>query len=259
MELAAAWLRGPAAVLGWRDHDRVVTAAGRMHSRRPPPGQALCFYRPSDPGFPYATRTKEVVWRDPSRLDHIVPVQIRYPLGAIGPRPVVIWHHGGETRRFNPLNGGNFGSNEHSELFARAGYVAIQIVRVDSDLNPYTDPKQCTQNGGRGGLDVCRTWKGYHVDGPLNTPFVVERLANALPPLPGFEGTLDLAQVVGGHEGRQRLHGTARVLLGAAHAAAHQAPRRKQSRRSRRRSPRDRKSTRLNSSHVSESRMPSSA
>src|SRR5690554_2607793 len=37
----------------------------------------------------------QVMLVDPARNNYEVWLVIRYPVGATGPRPVVIWHHGG--------------------------------------------------------------------------------------------------------------------------------------------------------------------
>ena len=52
-----------------------------------------------------------------------VRVAMRYPVGAPGPRPVVVWSHGGSTGKTNPLRSGP----AWGEALAAAGYVVFSV------------------------------------------------------------------------------------------------------------------------------------
>lgn len=158
---------------------------------------------------------------DPARGNHPVPIRVRYPIGATGARPVVIWSHGGgttqpdsqETRRAGfVVTHGQQGSVRRSESFARAGFVVIHIGRMDPPTLTPAQLQDCANAGVLLGSVVnpsaaaiagCRTWTGFHIEGPRNVAFVAGLLsAYRVGMLPGFPGTLDTQRiVVGGWSG----------------------------------------------------------
>jgi predicted dienelactone hydrolase len=157
----------------------------------------------------YDTATVDRVLVDPARNNHVVPIRIRYPIGATGPRPVVIWNHGGGVKSERPGGGWNFDSLEHSLLFSEAGYVTVLVDRTAARGVPNAAQlKACKANGVLTPAG-CQGWLGFHVLGTTNTNFVLAQLA-LIPPsqLPGFGGSFDLTRVViGGFSG-----GTEQVL-----------------------------------------------
>ncbi len=50
------------------------------------------------------------------------PILIRYPQGATGRRPLVLWSHGGGM-----LEGGKYNNEEWGNLFVRAGYIVVHM------------------------------------------------------------------------------------------------------------------------------------
>ncbi|NRF70054.1 hypothetical protein HLB44_23905 [Aquincola sp. S2] len=172
--------------------------------------QPTCVYPQPEPclyqsAITYPTAFVDFTLPDASRNGHLVPIRVRYPVGAGGARPVVLWNHGGAT---NPT--GHHGSVERSESFAAAGYIVIHIARVDVANPGAADLAACVSGGvmtsvGAVGeaLQACKTWLGFHVHGPLNNAFI----ASVLPQyqvgmLPGFNGTPDRTRmVVGGWSG----------------------------------------------------------
>lgn len=167
------------------------------------PAPEPCLYQPA---ATYNTASVDFTLQDPSRNNHPVPIRVRYPLGVgPGPRPVVLWNHGGST---NPT--GHHSSVERGESFASAGYIVIHIARVDV-VNPSAqDLAACVAGGvmptvGTGGTPLanCRTWLGWHVYGPQNNAFVAAVLPQyQIGMLPGFVGTPDRNKiVVGGWSG----------------------------------------------------------
>jgi hypothetical protein len=178
----------------------------------------LCLYRSSET---YTPATVDLVLPDAARDNHPVPIRIRYPVGAQGARPVVIWNHGGgTTHRDGPassqagrlVSAGQQGSVRRSESFARAGYVVIHIGRMQPDTLSPAQLLDCTKvgviaagvvNPDNTALNACRTWIGWHLYGPQNVAFVVQVLQlYQAGMLPGFDGTLDRERiVVGGWSG----------------------------------------------------------
>lgn len=158
---------------------------------------------------------------DAARDNHPLPIRVRYPIGATGARPVVIWSHGGATTNAVPADStragftvtrGQQGSVRRSESFVRAGYVVIHIGRMDVGTLTQPQLQDCANAGVISGsvaspsaaaIAGCRTWIGFHVYGPQNVAFI----ASVLPlyrvgMLPGFTGTLDTRKiVVGGWSG----------------------------------------------------------
>jgi hypothetical protein len=104
-----------------------------------PPGcQALipatCTYAPP---VAWNTATVDRLLIDPARANHPIPVRIRYPVGANGPLPVVIWNHGGSTTNIInvvppgiPVTFGQTQSERRSISFATADYIVIHIGRL---------------------------------------------------------------------------------------------------------------------------------
>jgi hypothetical protein len=174
-----------------------------------PPGcdadhRELCLYTPA---ASYATAAVETILTDPARNGHIVPIRILYPLGASGPRPVIVWNHGGGVKAPRQSGGYNFGSVEHARLFTAAGYVTVLVDRTAARGVPTAAQLGVCRANGAGSPSACQGWYGHHVLGPTNTPFVVSSLSHLLPSqLPGFSGSLDLARVVvGGFSGGTEL------------------------------------------------------
>jgi hypothetical protein len=166
--------------------------------------RGACLYAPPTS---YAIGQVDRILTDPARNNHVVPIRIRYPIGASGPRPVILWNHGGSTRQERPGGGYNFSSPEHSALFTAAGYVTVLIDRTPARAKPTPDQLKVCMANEASTPAACQNWYGFHVHGPRNTPFVVSYLATVAPAeLPGFTGTLDLARVVvGGFSGGTEL------------------------------------------------------
>src|SRR4051794_39050048 len=75
--------------------------AGANHARSQTPlpasciaaGPEPCVYQ-SDLNYPVGV-IDPIMLSDPARGNYTIPLLIRYPIGAVGRRPVVIWNHGG--------------------------------------------------------------------------------------------------------------------------------------------------------------------
>jgi dienelactone hydrolase len=141
---------------------------------------------------------------DTARDNYDLPLVIRYPVGAPGPRPVVIWHHGG-----NPSARGATRSEEWSRNLAAAGYVVVHPSRtLIADPTPFE--AECRDNGFKV-PDECAYWVTQNRYGPQNTHFLIDHLADVEALDPALAGTLDADMiVVAGHSA-----GTTSVLSNA--------------------------------------------
>lgn len=140
---------------------------------------------------------------DPSR-SYTVRFLVRYPIGALGPLPVVIWNHGGA-----PSSNGATRSVEWGERLARAGYVVIHPSRTPiPDHRPYE--AECASNGFLT-PDECIYWISQFRFGPQNTHFLIDHLADVELQARLRRGMLDASRiVVAGHSA-----GSATVLANA--------------------------------------------
>ena len=141
---------------------------------------------------------------DTARGDYDLVLVIRYPVGAQGPRPVVIWHHGG-----NPSPRGATRSEEWSRNLAAAGYVVVHPSRtLIADSTPFE--AECRDSGVTS-PDACAYWVTQVRYGPQNTHFLISHLADVEALDPALAGMLDVDMiVVAGHSA-----GTTAVLANA--------------------------------------------
>ena len=146
-----------------------------------------------------------IVLVDPARGNYEIPLLVRYPIGAPGPRPVVIWNHGGA-----PSLNGKTRSEEWGNTLAAAGYVVIHPSRLPVD-DPTKDLKrECKANGFKS-TDECSLWISQMRFGPQNTHFLIDHLAEIQAAHSALGGQLDRTKiVVGGHSA-----GTTTVLSNA--------------------------------------------
>lgn len=178
-----------------------------------------CMY--TSPNGPFTPAFVDTYVEDPARANHPVPLRVRYPLGATGARPVVIWSHGGTTTIVDEartraagftVSHGQQDSVRRSESFVRAGYVVIHVGRLQPRSLTQAQLQDCLNAGVIVGgivspdetaLSACRTFTGFHRYGPLNVAFVAGLLSQyRVGMLPGFSGTLDRERiVVGGWSG----------------------------------------------------------
>lgn len=124
---------------------------------------------------------------------YTINLLIRYPVGAQGPCPVVIWHHGG-----HPSARGDTRSEEWSELLAAAGYVLIHPARtLIADPTPHE--AECRDTGFND-PDDCAYWITQARFGPQNTHYLIDHLADVEALDPALAGLLDAEKiVVAGH------------------------------------------------------------
>jgi hypothetical protein len=197
---------GPVGLLAAAMAALAVASPLSAQQALPPPcdraDPATCLYA-SDPVYNVG-EIDGVRLTDAARGHYDLPLVIRHPVGAPGPRPVVIWHHGG-----HPSSRGAARSEEWSRSLAAAGYVVIHPSRTFiSDPRPFE--AECRVNG-FAEPDECAYWVTQARYGPQNTHFLISHLADIEALDPALAGMLDADMiVVAGHSA-----GSATVLANA--------------------------------------------
>ena len=186
-----------------------------------PPGCLLaqpgtCAYQPP---LAYSTANLDSILLDPARNNHPVPFRIRYPVGAVGPLPVVVWNHGGGATVWDrnapgplPISKGQQSSAEHGESFASRGYVAIHIGRLPAENLTPSQKQDCVTarlrfvpagNPPAAFLERCSEFIGTHIYGAQNVAFLMAALQAIQAQFPNrFPVTMDFTRiVVGGWSG----------------------------------------------------------
>lgn len=224
IQARAAWRRLLAGA-GLLATAATLTAPAAAQGLDLPPGcseaaPVTCRYQPARQ---YTPGQIDLLMVDPARANHPIPFRVRYPIGATGPLPVVIWSHGGSTTQVIgqtpqgwPITQGQTSSERRGLSFSSAGYVVIHIGRLPvlDTLLTTAQIDACDRVGIRLGAlidgdpvtsprEACRQWTGWHLYGPQNVAFVAARLALVQAALPAnFRGTLDSRRIViGGWSG----------------------------------------------------------
>ncbi|NBC17312.1 MAG: hypothetical protein GVY18_08380 [Bacteroidetes bacterium] len=152
---------------------------------------AACHYRPA---ATYATGLDTVTVIDTERAagPRRIPLAIRYPKDAEGPRPVVLWSHGGARGHRNPVSSGA----EWGEVFARAGYVSVHLAHRPRDRA--SREALCRHLGAATQAD-CQTFKYLNYDRPHDVRRVLDYLEE-IAKRPPFQHRLDLDRIaMAGH------------------------------------------------------------
>lgn len=135
----------------------------------------------------------EISLFDSGHDNYEIKLLVRYPEGAVGPCPVVIWHHGG-----HPSGRGNTRSEEWGTLLAEAGYVVIHPSRTMIS-NPIPYEAECRSNG-IDTPDDCAYWVTQARLGPQITHYLIEHLSDVEALDPALAGMLDTSKIaVAGH------------------------------------------------------------
>jgi dienelactone hydrolase len=166
-----------------------ANAAAQAPADCGPDTRRACVYTPE---LTFAsTAVFDTVLTDPARHDYELPVRVRYPEGASGPLPVVIYNHGGDAS-----NVGGFSANSQPwpTLWAEHGYVVISPSRALLDHVGPAQEAECAVNEVPPGL--CNDFIAFKLYGPLNTDFLIESLPQLASLHPPLTGLLDGERVV---------------------------------------------------------------
>ena len=79
-----------------------------------------------------------VTWQDGSRSFKIL---VRYPIGAAGPLPLIVWSHGGGF-----VNNGHLHQENWGNALASAGYAVIHIAHAEDELGSHCAVLQIPAN-----------------------------------------------------------------------------------------------------------------
>lgn len=104
-----------------------------------------------------------------AKRDRTFPILIRYPVGAPGSLPLIIWSHGGGYN-----NNGHHANSEWGNALASAGYVVIHIGHVEDELDSHCvllqipadecEPSDLTKEVAEGGT-LQSIWYNKSLDG----------------------------------------------------------------------------------------------
>ena len=170
---------------------------------------ATCLYEPADQ-VAHTLITHKVVDEASIGEPRTFEIAVRMPTGVDGPRPIVIWTHGGTAGKTNALNSGpNWGV-----AFASAGYVAVNIAHPARSPEDY---QPLCQHLGYATPDACKAdFRNLRWDRPKDIVRVLDWLEEQAQ-TPDFAGRFDLDRIaIAGHSagsgGTINLAGAPRML-----------------------------------------------
>lgn len=131
----------------------------------PAPG---CLYLPPNP-LPFQTTTHQKTYNDVAGLQRTIEFAIRRPVGLPGPLPVVIWSHGGNDGKSNPLSVGV----EWSERLVGRGYIVVSIAHEPRSRNQ--QDRLCDKLG-YSDAPTCARFNYLNWDRPHDISAVIDRL-----------------------------------------------------------------------------------
>ena len=139
----------------------------------------------------YQVATLEGEWRD-ARRDRVVPYLIRFPQGATGPVPVVIFSHG--------LGGSRRGAVYYAEHLASHGYVVVMVQHPGSDASIWRNIRPDLGNVDRAALDKVVADPMVTINRFLDIPFALDQLTAMTAAAGPLHGLLDMSRVgMSGH------------------------------------------------------------
>lgn len=151
--------------------------------------RAGCVYTPAQTFV--QTGIFDTVLTDAARNGYQLPVRVRYPVGAAGPLPVVIYNHGGGA---SANSGFKTNSQAWPEAWARHGYVVINPSRAPIPAPTNAQLAECALNSIP--PIACGGFFGYALYGPANTDFLISRFAQLASLHPPLSGLMDSGRVV---------------------------------------------------------------
>ena len=144
----------------------------------------------SQPG-PYRIGVVEGEWKD-ARRGRTVPYLIRYPEGATGPVPVVIFSHG--------LGGSRRGAVYYAEHLVSHGYVVVMVQHPGSDVSIWQNIRPDLANVDRVALAKVTADPMVTLNRFFDIPFALDQLT-AMNAAPGpLKGRMDMTRIgMSGH------------------------------------------------------------
>ena len=170
---------------------------------------------------PYKVVQIEGEWRD-ARRDRVVPYLIRYPEGATGPVPVVIFSHG--------LGGSRRGAAYYGEHLASHGYVVVMVQHPGSDVSIWKGVRPDLGNVDRAMLARAVADPRVTLNRFFDIPFALDQLTLMNTADGPLKGHMDLTRI--GMSGHSFGAVTTQAMAGqvypgrpvAARAALHRLP-----------------------------------
>ena len=140
---------------------------------------------------PYKVALLYGEWRD-ARRDRIVPYLIRYPEGATGPVPVIIFSHG--------LGGGRAGAAYYANHLASHGYVVVNVQHPGSDVSIWNGIRPDLGNVDQAALARVTADPMVTINRFLDIPFALDQLTAMNAADGPLKGRMDLARIgMSGH------------------------------------------------------------
>lgn len=140
---------------------------------------------------PYRVAQVEGEWRD-ARRDRSVPYLIRYPDGATGPVPVVIFSHG--------LGGSRRGAAYYGEHLASHGYVVVMVQHPGSDVSVWNGVRPDPGNVDQGLLARAIADPRVTLNRFFDIPFALDQLTLMNAADGPLKGRMDLTRIgMSGH------------------------------------------------------------
>lgn len=179
----------------WATITLTLVAIGNAFAQAPTCNQSLtpdCLYFPALEYGIDDSNQRTTSYIDNAGATRTINVQVRIPIGAPVPMPVMIWSHGGAEGKSNPERA----MAEWSETTARAGYLTVSIAHTPRSDGERRD---LCQSIGINDLATCEVFKHLNWDRPHDIRAVLDELTrlNAQGP---FQGTIDVTRIaVGGH------------------------------------------------------------
>jgi predicted dienelactone hydrolase len=124
----------------------------------------------------------------PSNYVRTIPVLVRYPQGATGKLPVVVWSHGGVKK-----DEGKYQNDQWGDALVRAGYIVVHM------SHPPRTSNEVTLLGVEFGIAINTT-----IEANIDRPRDAIAVLNALPAIEAafapLQGRIDYARIgLGGH------------------------------------------------------------
>jgi len=152
--------------------------------------RAACLYTPRLAVNPANIGVIDGSLTDPQRDNYEVLFRIRYPTVLPGPRPVIIWNHGGEPRTTGRLGSANWG-----DALVQAGYIVIHPSRSPAATAQLTVRNRAICASNSVPSSECADWLGQSYYGATNTDFLISSFSAIESAYPALAGKLDADRI----------------------------------------------------------------